>query len=55
MEMADNQEAEMARPADSDGYVTLAVLLMVGLLAAITASLLSVSRPAARPCPHRRR
>jgi general secretion pathway protein K len=36
----------MARTADSDGYVTLAVLLVAGLLAAITASLLAVSRPA---------
>jgi general secretion pathway protein K len=36
----------MARTTDSDGYVTLAVLLVVGLLAAITASLLAVSRPA---------
>jgi general secretion pathway protein K len=33
-------------PAKSDGYVTLAVLLMVGLLAAIASSLLVVSRPA---------
>jgi general secretion pathway protein K len=33
-------------PAKSDGYVTLAVLLMVGLLAAIVSSLLVVSRPA---------
>lgn len=36
----------MTRTADSDGYVTLAVLLVVGLLAAIAASLLAVSRPA---------
>ena len=36
----------MARLRSDDGYVTLAVLLIVGLLAAVVASLLSVSRPA---------
>ncbi len=36
----------MSRPSKSDGYVTLAVLLVAGLLAAITSSLLAVSRPA---------
>lgn len=36
----------MARMSSSDGYVTLAVLLIVGLLAAIVSSLLAVSRPA---------
>jgi general secretion pathway protein K len=36
----------VGRAAGSDGYVTLAVLLVVGLLAAIAASLLAVSRPA---------
>src|SRR5687767_3093912 len=30
----------------NDGYVTLAVLLMVGLLAALVSSLLAISRPA---------
>lgn len=34
------------RISTSDGYVTLAVLLMAGLLAAITASVLAVARPA---------
>ena len=36
----------MSRTTNSDGYVTLAVLLVVGLLAAIVSSLLAVSRPA---------
>jgi len=36
----------MIRIHGDDGYVTLAVLLIVGLLAAIVSSLLSVSRPA---------
>ena len=36
----------MSRIRSNDGYVTLAVLLIVGLLAAIVASLVSVSRPA---------
>lgn len=40
------RKAATCSAAGSDGYVTLAVLLVVGLLAAITASLLAVSRPA---------
>lgn len=36
----------MNRIRGNDGYVTLAVLLIVGLLAAIVSSLLAVSRPA---------
>lgn len=36
----------MIRTTDSSGYVTLAVLLTVGLLAVIASSLLAVSRPA---------
>jgi len=36
----------MARTSDDGGYVTLAVLLVVGLLAAIVSSLLAVARPA---------
>jgi general secretion pathway protein K len=36
----------MSRMRGDDGYVTLAVLLIVGLLAAIVSSLLAVSRPA---------
>jgi general secretion pathway protein K len=35
----------MPRTTGADGYVTLAVLLVVGLLAAIVSSLLAVSRP----------
>ena len=36
----------MSRADNSNGYVTLAVLLVLGLLAAIVSSLLAVSRPA---------
>jgi general secretion pathway protein K len=36
----------MSRLRKDDGYVTLAVLLIVGLLAAVVASLIAVSRPA---------
>lgn len=36
----------MSRLRNSDGYVTLAVLVMVGVLAAIASSMLMVSRPA---------
>jgi general secretion pathway protein K len=39
-------KAMVTRTPNSDGYVTLAVLLVVGLLAAIASSLLAVSRPA---------
>jgi general secretion pathway protein K len=40
------QKTPMNRLRGNNGYVTLAVLLIVGLLAAIVSSLLSVSRPA---------
>ena len=36
----------MSKADNSNGYVTLAVLLVLGLLAAIVSSLLAVSRPA---------
>lgn len=36
----------MSRATDSDGYITLAVLVIAGLLAASVATLLTVSRPA---------
>ena len=36
----------MSRLRNSDGYITLAVLVMVGVLAAIVTSMLMVSRPA---------
>jgi general secretion pathway protein K len=35
----------MSRAAGSDGYVTLAVLVMAGLLAALVSTLIAVSRP----------
>jgi len=40
------RETKVARTSNEAGYVTLAVLLMVGLLAAIVSSLLAVARPA---------
>jgi general secretion pathway protein K len=36
----------MVRTTNSDGYVTLAVLVMLGIMAALASSLLMVSRPA---------
>lgn len=39
-------EGRMARMAGNDGYITLAVLVMAGLLAGLVSALLMVSRPA---------
>ena len=42
----ESRKHRVIRMRSDDGYVTLAVLLIVGLLAAIVSSLLAVSRPA---------